>query len=212
MTTCPTPEALPELAVANAHFVTPFLAVGGDLPFDNDLAREHADDLVAAGITHVLDVRQEADDAWFWSDRGGVRYRWAGIDDAGQIVPAAWFEDVVSWALRALADPGARLLTHCHMGINRGPSVGFAMLLAMGWDPVAAIAAIRRARPIAHVWYAEDALRWHHWRTGASPSQQHHDLRRLKDWREEHPLDVVRIIRDIREAERRSSFGDDARG
>ncbi len=204
MSACPTPaEKVPELTVANAHFVTPFLAVGGDLPFDNELARAHADDLVGAGITHVLDVRQEADDAWFWSELGGVTYRWAGIDDVGQLVPAAWFEDVVTWALEELADRTARLLTHCHMGINRGPSVGFAVLLATGWDPVTAIAAIRRARPIAHVWYAEDALRWHHWRTEASPVRQHDDVQRLKRWREQHPLDVVRIIRDLRETERR---------
>lgn len=208
MSTCPTPSAtLPELHVANAHFVTPFLAVGGDLPFDDDLAREHADELVAAGVTHVLDVRHEADDAWFWGQVPGVTYRWDGIDDAGQVVPAAWFEDVVAWALAALEAPGARLLVHCHMGINRGPSVGFAVLLASGWDPVAAIAAIRRARPIAHVWYAEDALRWHHWRTGASPSQQHSDVQGLKRWREDHPLDVVRIIRKAREAEQRPLQG-----
>lgn len=203
MTTCPTPaETLPQLRVANAHFVTPFLAVGGDLPFDNDVAVKHAADLVEAGITHILDVRFEADDEWFWSQVPEVTYRWAGIDDAGQVVPAAWFEDVVSWAVDALGEPNARLLTHCHMGINRGPSVGFAVLLGLGWDPVEAIDAIRKARPIAHVWYAEDALRWHHWRTGASPAQQQSDVERLAEWRREHPLDVVRIIRDIREVER----------
>ena len=44
------------------------------------------------------------------------------------------------------------------MGINRGPSLGFAILLHWGWDPNEAITAIRDARPIANVWYAVDAL------------------------------------------------------
>ena len=54
------------------------------------------------------------------------------------------------------------MLAHCHMGINRGPSMGFAILLALGWDAEEALDAIHAARPIAFIAYAEDALRWHH--------------------------------------------------
>ncbi|MEJ7774997.1 MAG: hypothetical protein WKF72_09340 [Nocardioidaceae bacterium] len=61
----------------------------------------------------------------------------------------------------ALQDPGTKVLLHCHMGINRGPSAGVAVLLATGWDPVDAFDAVRRARPIAHVAYAADALDRH---------------------------------------------------
>ena len=125
------------IGVANANFVTPFLAVGGDIDlYDEDLAVLQTVDRVLAGITHVLDVRQEADDELWWADVRDVTYRWAGIDDAGQRIPVTWFEDVVTWALAALDDPSAKLLTHCHMGINRGPSVGYAVLLGLGWDPV----------------------------------------------------------------------------
>lgn len=42
-------------------------------------------------------------------------------------------------------------------------------------EPVAAITATRKARPIANVWYAEDALRWHHWRIGADSERRRHD-------------------------------------
>jgi len=184
-----------ELGRANAHWVTDFLAVGGDLDlYDDDLAARQAFDLMSAGVTHVLDVREECDDAALWSLFPEVTYYWDGIDDAGQEVPDEWFERIVGWALSALARPGSRLLTHCHMGINRGPSAGYAVLLGLGWDPVAAIDAIRSARPDANVWYAEDALRWHHHRSGADQEQSNADRARLAAWRDEHPLDVVRVI------------------
>jgi protein-tyrosine phosphatase len=185
---------VPRLEAANAQFVTERLAVGGDLPFDNAVAAIHVVDLLRAGVTHVLDVRLEINDSQLWSYVPQVTYLWDGIDDRGQRIPAEWFDGVVDWCLEALADPTAKVLTHCHMGINRGPSAGYAVLLGLAWDPVEAIDAIRRARPIANVWYAEDALRWHHQRIGASKQQRRADRRRLKEWREENPLDLVRII------------------
>ncbi len=84
------------------------------------------------------------------------------------------------------------------MGINRGPSLGFAVLLALGWDPVDAIAAIRAARPQANVWYAADALRWHHDRHGVDAVSAAAEHRALEAWRDAHPLDVVRLIREQR--------------
>ena len=96
---------------------------------------------------------------------------------------------------------GGVVLTHCHMGINRGPSAGYAVLLAMGWDPVEALAAIRSARPIANVWYAGDALEWRLARIGAGPAERRTARARVAQWREENPLDVVRIIRSIRAGE-----------
>ncbi|MDP3714571.1 MAG: hypothetical protein Q8R60_19060 [Mycobacteriales bacterium] len=92
------------------------------------------------------------------------------MDDAGQEVPAEWFEEAVSWIESALAaDPDAVVLTHCHMGINRGPS--------------------------ANTWYAADALRWHHDRTGTEPDTAADEHAALQSWREAHPLDVVRLVR-----------------
>ncbi len=197
------PATVPVFQHANAHFVSERLLVGGDLDPDPAHALEQVDELTRLGrVTHVLDVRYEADDERLWAETG-IGYRWDGIDDAGQVVPVEWFDGVVTWALEVLEDPRHRLLAHCHMGINRGPSAGYAVLLGLGWDPVTAIDTIRRARPIANVWYAEDALRWHHWRTGASRRTRHHDRARLSRWRAEHPLDVVRIIREVRETEHR---------
>lgn len=193
---------LPGLELANAHFITDQLAVGGDLDmYDDDLADGQVVELFEAGITHILDVRMEAEDSEIWSLFPGVAYRWDGIDDAGQRVPGHWFEGITTWALEALEDPNARLLTHCHMGINRGPSAGFAVLLALGWEPIEAIEAIRGARPIAFVGYAEDALTWHHDRTEATAAQREHDIARLAAWRCENNLDVANVIRKIRTQE-----------
>ncbi len=192
----------PDLEHANAVFVTERLLVGGDLDQrDDHLAGRQLDELVAAGLTHVIDARVEADDREFVERHApGVTYLWHGMDDAGQRVPPAWFEAGVAWVLEALEDPDAVVLTHCHMGINRGPSLGYAVLLAQGVDPVDAIAAIRAVRPISAVAYAEDALRWHQHRTSASSSERRRDRARLRAWRQENPLDVLRIIAQQRRA------------
>ena len=124
-----------------------------------------------------------------------MSYRWDGIDDAGQQVPAEWFDRIVTWALGALQDPDARVLAHCHMGINRGPSAAFAILLALGLDPVEALSRIRSVRSIAYVAYAEDALAWHHLCTNAPAEERFDDLRRVSAWRRRHRLDLAAVIR-----------------
>ena len=194
---------LPSFDLANASFVTPRLAVGGDLDqWDDELAQRQLGELLARGVTHVVDVRVEADDQALverLTDR--IAYLWHGMDDVGQRVPPAWFEAAVTWVEQALEDPDAVVLTHCHMGINRGPSLGYAVLLAQGVDLVEAIALVREARPIAAVAYAEDALRWWHRRSRTPSAQRRSDRARLRAWREENPLDVVRIIAQRRRAE-----------
>jgi protein-tyrosine phosphatase len=184
---------LPLLRSANAHFVTANLLIGGDLDYrSRELAAEQVVELHRAGVTHIIDVRVEwTDEDWVAELLPGLEYFHHGIDDAGQDVPAAWFDAGVRYALDAL-ERGGVVLTHCHMGINRGPSLGFAVLLALGWDAVEALDAIRRARPIAFIAYAEDALRWHHRGDQAALDR---DLRRLRRWREHHDLDVESVIR-----------------
>ena len=193
--------ALPLAKLANLHFVTDKLAVGGDLSSEDEgLSRLQLAEISELGITHVVDTRLE------WSDEQAVaehashvHYLHHGMDDAGQQVPHEWFEQAVAWVEAAYEqDPDAIVLTHCHMGINRGPSLGFAVLLSQGWDPVEAIAAIRAARPQANVWYAADALDWHHARTGADGKTAAAQHAALAAWRDENALDVVRVIREQR--------------
>lgn len=188
--------------MANLHFITDRLATGGDLPWQEDEAVAALEEWRQLGITHVVDNRVE------WSDEElvarlapEVRYLHNGVDDHGDRQADEWFDRGVGWVRQAMEEPSARVLVHCHMGINRGPSLAYAALLDAGWDPVEAIDTLRAARPIAHVLYAEDALDWHHRRTGADEGTRVDDRRRLRAWRDEHPLDVVRIIRSIRAGE-----------
>ncbi|MEX2290464.1 MAG: dual specificity protein phosphatase [Mycobacteriales bacterium] len=194
-------HTLPVAESANLHFVTPQLAVGGDLcGFDDELAEQQFTEICSLGVTHIVDVRLEWSDLDTFAERAPqIGYLHHGMDDAGQAVPAEWFEHAVSWIEAAWQeDPDAVVLTHCHMGINRGPSLGFAVLLALGWDPVEAMTAIRVARPQANVWYAEDALAWHHARTDLDERTAADQYAALAAWREENPLDVVRSIREGR--------------
>jgi predicted protein tyrosine phosphatase len=121
-----------------------------------------------------------------------------GTADRAEAVDHAWFDAGVAAARRLLAERDGRLLVHCHMGVNRGPSMAYAVLLDAGWDPVAAIEAIRRARPIAAVGHAGAALRWHLDRSGASDAERWSARRRLGRWRADHPVDGRRIAGRIR--------------
>ncbi len=188
---------------ANASFVTPYLAIGGDLDTGRpDVAVGQLDELSGAGITHVIDVRVEwSDEEWFREQGSGVEYLHLGIDDAGQRVPDAWFDEGVGLAVKAV-ESGGVALAHCHMGINRGPSMGLAILLSLGWDAEEALDAIHAARPIAFIAYAEDALRWHH---GGGGPELESDLRRLDRWRADNELDMESVIRKVRSQEDLSS-------
>jgi protein-tyrosine phosphatase len=182
--------------------VTDGLFVGGDLPADDIAAAEHLADWLNAGVTHILDVREEwSDEAFVAALDPDVGYTHLGTHDNGGEQHAAWFDAGTAAARHAADTPGAGLLVHCHMGINRGPTMAFAILLDRGWDPVDALDAIRAARPIAAIGYAEDALRWHLARTGASPSTVRAARQQVQHWHEANDIDLARVIRQIRTEE-----------
>ena len=178
------------------------LVISGDLPGWGTQFGEHLQRWVTAGVTHIIDVRDE------WNDANAVRelapaivYHWLGTDDDGYGQPDAWFDAGVDAALDCMADPTAVAMIHCHMGVNRGPSMSFAVLLAMGWHPLAAIEAIRAARPIAAVLYAMDALDWWHRRSAVSAVVASEQCAALSEWIERNPVDVGWVISRIRRAE-----------
>lgn len=41
-------------------------------------------------------------------------------------------------ARAAQLDPGVKVLPHCHMGVNRGLSIAYSLLLDVGVDPIEA--------------------------------------------------------------------------
>lgn len=193
-----------ESSVANISRVTDRVWTGGDLPSDLGEAAMLADlaEMQKAGITHILDNRIEwSDEAFVEAHAPNMTYCWNGQDDAGQAMPDEWFDDGVGFALEALADPDARVLAHCHMGINRGPSMAFAILLATGMEPVAALTAIRGARPIAAISYADDALDWWHRMRDTPASVAKRQRAEVAAWHRGNLIDVVRVIRAIRSHE-----------
>ncbi len=177
------------------------LWTGGDLSHRFEQAATTIREWHRLGIRHIVDSRVEwSDEELVLSIAPEMRYLHAGVDDAGQRMPDRWFETVTQFASESL-EFGGGVVIHCHMGINRGPSAAYAVLLSQGWDPIDAIDVIRIARPIAAVGYAEDALDWWHRTNGIDDPQRREDQVRLEQWRIEHPHDTVRIIREIRATE-----------
>jgi len=187
----------------NINFVTDRIAIGGDLDTGRpEVARSQLLELVDRGMTHIVDCREEWSDADFvaqWAP--GIGYLHNGTHDNGSAQSQSFFDRGIEYARTTLDQADTKVLLHCHMGVNRGPSMGFAVLLDQGWDPIEALDAIRAARPIAAVGYARDALIHRLDRSGANQHEIDRELRRLREWQERNPIDVVRIIRDIRSAE-----------
>ena len=176
--------------------------VSGDLPAGGADFIRQLDQWRAAGVTHIIDAREE------WSDEQRVaelcpemHYSWVGTHDDGTGQPDEWFRAGVDAALEALGDPGARIVIHCHMGVNRGPSMAFAVLLATGWDPVAAAAAIRSARPIAAILYAANALDWFHRQGGVPAALASQQRAELHEWFQQNDVDVAWVINRIRQVD-----------
>lgn len=187
---------------ANISQLTGNLWVGGDFEVPRpELAAAQLAEVDDLGITDIVDCRSEwSDEEWVTAAAPHIGYRWLGVDDAGAQMPDEWFEAGTSHILRCI-EGGGTALVHCHMGINRGPSMGFAALLISGWDSVDALDRIRQRRPIAYVDYAEDAADWWLRRNGATVTQRRSERRRITGWRRANRLDVGAVIRRIREAE-----------
>ena len=176
--------------------VTGGIIISGDLSEDPDRAIPQLRSWQEAGVTHVLDTRFEWSDEEFVAEHApDIVYGRIGTDDDGNTQPDEWFDDGLAFSTDALSDSDAVLLVHCHMGINRGPSMAYRILLESGWDPIEALDAIRDARPIADIGYAEDALNHYH-RNHAIPEKRRTlDRDRLVMWRHEHHMSHLRLHR-----------------
>ncbi|MEI7888069.1 MAG: dual specificity protein phosphatase [Actinomycetes bacterium] len=180
-------------------FVGDRLLVSGDLSPDATVAAAQVVEWSAAEVCGVIDCRGEYSDASLIAELAPeIRYTHIGIDDDGGPRPDSWFDSGVDRALDTLARSEGRVLVHCHMGINRGPSMAFAILLALGWESIAALEAIRSARPIAALIYAEDAVDWLARRSGKSPNQVARARAKVTRWQEANEIDIYGVISRIR--------------
>jgi len=181
--------------------VTPNLVVSGDLHSNRTNAKKQLDQWVGAGITCVIDCRGE------WSDKEFVAthaphivYHDHGTHDNGSEQDRNWFEDGWSLYLNELGrNPEGKVLAHCHMGVNRAPSLAFYLLLRSQYRPKRALEMIREARPIAACHYARDA--WRAFVGARSDSSVETGIKEIDKFFEKHGMDASKAIHAIRLAE-----------
>jgi len=104
-------------------------------------------------------------------------------------------------ATEALRHPDRKVVAHCHMGVNRGPSMGLAILIAHGYDPIEALDKIGVSRPIAGIIYAENAVAWWHRTQGTPETLAYAQRKRVREWLRDESVDASWIISRIRRAE-----------
>lgn len=157
--------------------VAPGLAVSGQ-PMKRDTVPPAAWE--ARGVHLVIDLTD--DGSPITTPMSAISRVWLPAPDDGSPRDPRWFE-----ATTAAATRSDSVLVHCHMGVARGPSVAFAILLTRGWHEIDALETVMFGRPIASVGYAADALRW--W---LGPSADEARIERLEARRHE----LIGVLRD----------------
>jgi len=195
--TRPSRPAAPHKMWRELCWVSEQLAVSGDLSMRPDEAREQLVRWEEAGITDVFDMRGECDDTDFIHAESSIRSHWFGVDDNGGKRSDAWFVSLTQKCAEVLANPDRKVLVHCHMGVNRGPSALYAVMLVLGWNHLDALRAIRNARPIAGIIYAADAARWHATQQGMTADEVIAIGDEVEQWLDRNYLDLAYVIRSI---------------
>ena len=185
--------------------ITDRLHLCGDLPhpqWELEAATEQLTQWVDVGVTHIVDVRGEAtDEEWVGLIQPDITYIHLGTHDNGGAQDITWFDQGVQAIAKALEEADAQVVVHCHMGINRAPSMVFAALLELGYGVQPALNAIRQARPISGIIYAEDAVRWYGHRNNWGESEIFVACEEVRQWHQDNPVDVGWVISRIRRAE-----------
>jgi protein-tyrosine phosphatase len=123
-------------------WVTQRIALGGAI-----WTAQSMDEIVQAGVTHVVNMQLEFDDRPLAGPRG-VRVLWNPTDDDFLPKPPELLKNGVDFALAALEDPKARLYVHCAAGVHRAPMMTLAILCALEWDIDDAMVLIESKRPV----------------------------------------------------------------
>jgi protein-tyrosine phosphatase len=123
-------------------WVTDQIAVGGGIWREQNMI-----EVVAHGITHIIDMQIEFDDTKL-AEPYGVKVLWNPTDDDFQPKPAELFQSGVDFAMRALEDPEAKVFIHCAAGVHRAPMMALAVLRAQGWSLDDAVQEIEEKRDV----------------------------------------------------------------
>lgn len=112
--------------------------------------------LVELGVTHVVDLREEASDDEALMARLGLRWRRLPILD--RRAPAdVQVDDLIAWWTQEIRDD-AVLYLHCHAGYGRTPTVAIALLMCRAVPLADAHRQVRAARPGAQPSAEQDAF------------------------------------------------------
>lgn len=131
---------------------SPCVWVSGDA--NKDRVEAHTEELCAAGIEHVLDMREHTDGMSSWAKRGNLRIFEHRVPDSYHA-----FEEPTQ-LLRALEAVGEKpALIHCHMGVNRSASAAVLLLVMRGVPVSEAVCSVLDKRESALCIYAPIALR-----------------------------------------------------
>jgi len=123
-------------------WVTERIALGGAI-----WNARNMEELVQAGVTHVLNMQIEFDDRPL-AELFGIQVLWNPTDDDFLPKPPELLKRGVDFALAAMEDPEARLYVHCAAGVHRAPMMTLAVLCAMEWKIDAAMVLIETRRPV----------------------------------------------------------------
>ena len=123
-------------------WVTDRIGVGGGIWNERNMI-----DVVAAGITHIIDMQIEFDDTGL-AEPFGVKVLWNPTDDDFRTKPKALLQRGVDFALEALEEPESKVFIHCAAGVHRAPMMTLAVLRAMGWSLEDAVETIEEKRDV----------------------------------------------------------------
>ena len=123
-------------------WVTDRIAVGGGIWHERNMI-----DVVATGITHIIDMQIEFDDTRL-AEPYGLRVLWNPTDDDFREKPVELLQRGVDFAMDAMQDPESKVFIHCAAGVHRAPMMTLAVLRAMGWSLEDALETIEEKRDV----------------------------------------------------------------
>jgi protein-tyrosine phosphatase len=123
-------------------WLTDRIGLGGGIWNDQKMI-----EVVAAGVTHIIDMQVEFDDTRL-AEPYGVKVLWNPTEDDFQPKGAELFQRGVDFAREAMRDPEAKVFIHCAAGVHRAPMMTLAVLRAQGWSLLDAVRLIQEKRDV----------------------------------------------------------------
>lgn len=183
--------------------VNDWLFVSGDLDtFRPQNGLIQLGEWVENGVTDIIDVRGEYDDIDFVNRYAShINYHYLGTHDNGGSQSDSWFEAGVA-VIADVVERGGKAIVHCHMGVNRAPSMAYRLLLENGYDHIESLELIRTARPIAGIIYAQSALSHFLRVNDVSATELTMKMQEVDQWFDQNPVDIGWVISRIRISEK----------